>query len=85
MKTDLRHNLLRISQASREEGISYLVLHCQLGMKKTDISLAPPSMPSNVRDRRRRAVGALLADGSQSAPDPVPASGVTTRDDRCIA
>jgi hypothetical protein len=33
-------------------------------------------LPSNVRDQRRRAVGAPLA---------LDASGVTTRDDRCIA
>jgi hypothetical protein len=42
-------------------------------------------MPSNVRDQRRRALGAPLADRSLSAPAPVPASGVPTRDDRCIA
>jgi len=29
--------------------------------------------------------GAPLADPNLSAPEPVPASGVTTRDDRCIA
>jgi len=46
---------------------------------------ATPSVPSNVRDQRRRAVGAPLADPNLSAPDSVPASGVTTRDDRCIA
>jgi len=39
----------------------------------------------NVRDQRRRALGAPLADRSLSAPVPVPASGVPTRDDRCIA
>jgi len=39
----------------------------------------------NVRDQRRRAVGAPLADRVLSAPVPVPASGVPTRDDRCIA
>jgi len=42
-------------------------------------------MPSNVRDQRRRAVGAPLADRSLSKPGHVPASGVPTRDDRCIA
>jgi hypothetical protein len=40
---------------------------------------------SNVRDQRRRAVGAPLADRNLSAPGLVPASGVPTRDDRCIA
>jgi len=40
---------------------------------------------SNVRDQRRRALGAPLADRNPSAPVPVPASGVPTRDDRCIA
>jgi hypothetical protein len=40
---------------------------------------------SNVRDQRRRALGAPLADRHLSAPGPVPASGVPTRDDRCIA
>jgi hypothetical protein len=39
----------------------------------------------NVRDQRRRALGAPLADRNLSAPVPVPASGVPTRDDRCIA
>jgi hypothetical protein len=42
-------------------------------------------MRSNVRDQRRRAVGAPLADPFVSSPVPVPASGVPTRDDRCIA
>jgi hypothetical protein len=40
---------------------------------------------SNVRDQRRRAVGAPLADRSLCEPIAVPASGVPTRDDRCIA
>jgi len=40
---------------------------------------------SNVRDQRRRALGAPLADRILSAPVSVPASGVPTRDDRCIA
>jgi hypothetical protein len=39
----------------------------------------------NVRDQRRRALGAPLADRNPSALAPVPASGVPTRDDRCIA
>jgi hypothetical protein len=42
-------------------------------------------MPSNVRDQRRRAVGAPLAKRYLSMSLAVPASGVTTRDDRCIA
>jgi len=42
-------------------------------------------MPPNVRDQRRRAVGAPLADRRLSEHPPVPASGVPTRDDRCIA
>jgi hypothetical protein len=42
-------------------------------------------VPPNVRDQRRRAVGAPLADRNLSAPVLVPASGVPTRDDRCIA
>jgi hypothetical protein len=47
---------------------------------------APRSrLMSNVRDQRRRAVGAPLAGRNPSAPVPVRASGVTTRDDRCIA
>jgi hypothetical protein len=40
---------------------------------------------SNVRDQRRRAVGAPLARESQWALLAVPASGVTTSADRCIA
>jgi hypothetical protein len=40
---------------------------------------------SNVRDQRRRAVGAPLADRNPWVPLAVPASGVTTRDDHCIA
>jgi hypothetical protein len=40
---------------------------------------------SNVRDQRRRAVGAPLADRNLSESAPVLASGVPTRDDRCIA
>jgi hypothetical protein len=39
----------------------------------------------NVRDQRRRAVGAPLADQNLWMPLAVLASGVTTRDDRCIA
>jgi hypothetical protein len=42
-------------------------------------------MTPNVRDQRRRVVGAPLADSNLSSPRPVRASGVTTRDDRCIA
>jgi hypothetical protein len=39
----------------------------------------------NARDQRRRALGAPLADRSLSSARHVPASGVPTRDDRCIA
>ncbi|HSK31227.1 MAG TPA: hypothetical protein VLA17_14810 [Candidatus Limnocylindria bacterium] len=39
----------------------------------------------NVRDQRRRAVGAPLAEPSLWELLAVLASGVTTRDDRCIA
>jgi hypothetical protein len=39
----------------------------------------------NVRDQRRHAVGAPPADRNLWNPLAVPASGVTTRDDRCIA
>jgi hypothetical protein len=39
----------------------------------------------SVRDQRRRAVGAPLARESLWEPLAVPASGVTTSDDRCIA
>jgi hypothetical protein len=39
----------------------------------------------NVRNQRRRAVGAPLADPELSAPVFVSASGVPTRDNRCIA
>jgi len=42
-------------------------------------------MTANVRDQRRRALGAPLADRNPSSLEPVPASGVPTRDDRCIA
>jgi hypothetical protein len=42
-------------------------------------------MLPNVRDQRRRALGAPLADRHLSAPVRVSASGVPTRDDRCIA
>jgi hypothetical protein len=42
-------------------------------------------MMPNVRDQRRRAVGAPLAGQNLSGLLAVPASGVTTRDDRCIA
>jgi hypothetical protein len=58
----------------------------------TDFMYAPfdsvaelPGDPANVRDQRRRAVGAPLADRTLPEPLAVPASGVTTRDDRCIA
>jgi hypothetical protein len=40
---------------------------------------------SNVRNQRRRAVGAPLAEPNPSLPRPVPANGVPTRDARCIA
>jgi hypothetical protein len=40
---------------------------------------------SNARDQRRRALGAPLADRNLSSPGHVHASGVPTRDDRCIA
>jgi hypothetical protein len=40
---------------------------------------------SNVRDQRRRAVGAPLADRNLSEPLASCASGVPTRADRCIA
>jgi hypothetical protein len=42
-------------------------------------------MTPNVRDQRRRAVGAPLAEQNLWVPPAVLASGVTTRDDRCIA
>ena len=42
-------------------------------------------MAHNVRDQRRRAVGAPLADRNLWGPLAVPASGVTTSADRCIA
>ena len=41
--------------------------------------------PPNVRDQRRRAVGAPLALPTMCAAPPSPASGVTTEADRCIA
>jgi hypothetical protein len=40
---------------------------------------------SNVRDQRRRAVGALLATAALKTRRAFVASGVPTRDDRCIA
>jgi hypothetical protein len=47
---------------------------------------APPFLvPSNVRDQRRRAVGAPLAELNLWEPLAVLASGVPTRADRCIA
>jgi hypothetical protein len=42
-------------------------------------------LPPNVRDQRRRALGAPLADRNLSEPLAPCASGVPTRDDRCIA
>jgi hypothetical protein len=39
----------------------------------------------NVRDQRRRALGAPLAGQNLWIPLAGTASGVTTRDDRCIA
>jgi hypothetical protein len=42
-------------------------------------------MTPNDRDQRRRAVGAPLARENLWEPLAVPASGVTTSDDRCIA
>jgi hypothetical protein len=42
-------------------------------------------MRSNVCDQRRRAVGAPLADRDLWEPLAVPASGVPTSADRCIA
>jgi hypothetical protein len=39
----------------------------------------------NVRDQRRRAVGAPLAKVALKTRRALVASGVTTRDDRCIA
>jgi hypothetical protein len=47
-------------------------------------SMLLPERPS-VRDQRRRAAGAPLADRTTSREPPGTASGVTTRDDRCIA
>jgi hypothetical protein len=44
-----------------------------------------PFVPPNVRDQRRRAVGALLADRSVWKALAVLASGVTTSAERCIA
>jgi hypothetical protein len=54
-------------------------------MHITDNARTFLSMMANVRDQRRRALGAPLADRNLFAPIPVPASGVPTRDDRCIA
>ena len=48
--------------------------------EKTGIGMTP-----NVRDQRRRAVGAPLADRILGKRLAVRASGVTTRADRCIA
>jgi hypothetical protein len=42
-------------------------------------------MRSNVRDQRRRAVGAPLAERTRKEPLALGASGVTTSADRCIA
>ena len=54
-------------------------------LSASDAPLLLQLMRHNVRDQRRRAVGAPLADRNLSAPVPVPASGMPTRDDRCIA
>jgi hypothetical protein len=42
-------------------------------------------MTPNVRDQRRRAVGTPLAEPDHWEQLAVPASGVTTSADRCIA
>jgi hypothetical protein len=57
-----------------------LAVSTSMATKSTAWSRLP-----NVRDQRRRAVGAPLADRNLSTPVPFLASGVTTRDDRCIA
>jgi hypothetical protein len=53
-------------------------------MKYSALRTAQQERP-NVRDQRRRAVGAPLADPTLWIALAVPASGVTTGDDRCIA
>jgi hypothetical protein len=59
--------------------------------EEADIAKATPSnarsvfMLPNVRDQRRRAVGAPLAEQNLWIPLAGPASGVPTSDDRCIA
>jgi hypothetical protein len=49
------------------------------------LAIWKPLLPYNVRDQRRRAVGAPLADRNFLEPHARNAGGVTTRDDRCIA
>jgi hypothetical protein len=51
-----------------------------------DLQLArTPIARPNVRDQRRRALGAPLAEQNLWELLAIPASGVTTSDDRCIA
>ena len=45
----------------------------------------PSGVKPDVRDQRQRALDAPLAERNFWEPLAVPASGVTTRDDRCIA
>jgi hypothetical protein len=57
----------------------------QITQQKLSRALEFAGAMSNVRDQRRRAVGAPLADRKLSAAEHVLASGVTTRADPCIA
>jgi hypothetical protein len=54
-------------------------------VRRKQIPMSRILMLPNVRDQRWRAVGAPLADRILSEPHALCASGVTTRDDRCIA
>jgi hypothetical protein len=58
---------------------------CEYQTGNRDGDAADDQMTPNVRDQRRRAVGAPLAWESLWEPLAVRASGVTTSDDRCIA
>jgi hypothetical protein len=65
-------------------------IDCSIFVRKLDNSSLDNGsgfilLPSNVRDQRRRAVGAPLAGKNLWEPLAIPASGVTTSDDRCIA
>jgi hypothetical protein len=56
-----------------------------INLLHTKHAVAPIYVTPNVRDQRRRAVGAPLAEQNLWELLAVPAIGVTTEADRCIA